>query len=52
MLQRVVHDDISYTWRSILEGVNFLKEGTIWRIGDSELVKIWTGPWIPHSNTR
>jgi hypothetical protein len=43
---------ISYTWRSILKGVQLLKEGIIWRIGDGALVNIWNDPWIPRNNTR
>ena len=44
-------DGISYTW-SILKGVELLKEGIIWRIGNGESVNIWTDPWIPHGSTR
>lgn len=43
---------ISYTWRSILKGVQLLKEGIIWRIGDGKSVNIWTDPWIPRNDTR
>jgi hypothetical protein len=35
-----------------LKGVDLLKEGIIWRIGNGESVNIWTDPWIPHGNTR
>ena len=31
---------VPYTWRSILEGAELLKEGLIWRIGNGEKVKI------------
>jgi hypothetical protein len=43
---------ISYTWRSILKGVELLKEGLIWRIGNGEKVKIWEDPWLPKGSTR
>lgn len=43
---------ISYTWRSILKGVDLIKEGIIWRIGNGESVKIWEDPWIPHGSSR
>jgi hypothetical protein len=52
ILQCEVREGISYTWRSILKGVDLLKEGIIWRIGNGESVNIWTDPWIPHGNTR
>lgn len=38
---------ISYSWRSILQGVDLLKKGLIWRVGDRRHINIWTDPWIP-----
>ena len=35
---------ISYTWRSILKGVNLLKKGNN--------IDIWSDPWIPRGTTR
>jgi hypothetical protein len=35
-----------------LKGVDLIKEGIIWRIGNGESVNIWTDTWIPHGNTR
>jgi hypothetical protein len=43
---------ISYTCRSILKGIELLKEGLIWRIGDGTKVKIWEDPWIRRGDTR
>lgn len=43
---------ISYSWRSILRGVQALKEGIIWRVGDEESIRIWEDPWIPRGVTR
>jgi hypothetical protein len=45
-------DGISYTWHSILKGIEVLNEGVIWRAGNGESVNIWNDPWIPHGNTR
>jgi ribonuclease HI len=42
----------SYTWRSILRGVELLKEEIIWRIGNGESVRIWEDPWLPKGDTR
>ena len=36
---------ISYAWRSILRGVELLKEGIIWRIGNGKIVRIWEDPY-------
>ncbi|KAJ1256423.1 hypothetical protein BS78_K029100 [Paspalum vaginatum] len=43
---------ISYTWRSILKGLDLVKEGLIWRIGDGNNVNIWTDPCLPRGVTR
>ena len=32
-------------------GVDVLKEGIIWRIGNGENVKIWEDPWLPKGPT-
>jgi hypothetical protein len=47
LLEIRVKVGISYTWWSILKGIELLKEGLIWRIGDGTKVKIWEDPWIP-----
>jgi hypothetical protein len=43
---------MSYTWRSILSGIELLKKGMIWRIGDGENINIWHDPWLPNRNSR
>uniref|UniRef100_A0A0A9HGD2 Reverse transcriptase zinc-binding domain-containing protein n=1 Tax=Arundo donax TaxID=35708 RepID=A0A0A9HGD2_ARUDO len=43
---------MSYTWRSVLKGVELLKRGIIWRIGDGNSVNMWSNPWIPRGLTR
>jgi hypothetical protein len=42
----------SYTWQSILAGLNTFKRGYIWRVGNGEMINIWTDPWIPSSPSR
>jgi hypothetical protein len=37
---------MSYSWRSILKGVELLKEGVVWRIGDGTDVNIWSDQWL------
>lgn len=44
---------ISYSWRSLVRGVQAMKKGTIWReMGDGEQIRIWDDPWIPRGLTR
>jgi hypothetical protein len=43
---------ISYVWRSILKGIQVLKEDLIWRIRDGSSVRIWDDPWLPRGTTR
>lgn len=35
-----------------MRGVELLKEGLIWRIGNGKSVKIWVDPWLPKGLTR
>ena len=39
---------ISYTWRTIVRGLQALKKGLIWRVGDGSNINIWRDAWIPH----
>ncbi|KAM3255382.1 hypothetical protein ACQJBY_048596 [Aegilops geniculata] len=52
MLEATPCAGISYTWLSILKGIQLLKKGIIWRVGNGKTIKIWTDPWIPRGTTR
>ncbi|KAK1682721.1 hypothetical protein QYE76_043569 [Lolium multiflorum] len=43
---------MSYVWRSILKGMQLLKEGLIWRVGDGSQISIWSDPWLPMGPKR
>jgi hypothetical protein len=45
-------DGMSCTWRSVLKGIELLKKGIRWQIGDGRSVRIWNDPWIPRGTTR
>jgi hypothetical protein len=44
--------NMSYTWRSILKGVDVLKTGIVWRIGDGGKINLWDDPWLPREPSR
>ena len=43
---------MSYAWRNILKGVQLLKKGITWRVGDGRNINIWKDPWLPRGITR
>jgi hypothetical protein len=43
---------MSYVWRSILKGLEVVKQGVIWRVGDGANIRIWCDPWVPNGDTR
>ena len=52
ILKAEERNGMSYCWRSILKGVQVLKDGIIWRIGNGQTVNIWSDPWIPRDSSR
>ena len=40
----------SYTWRSMLVGLECFKQGYKWRVGDGTHINIWEDNWIPGSH--
>ena len=36
----------SSTWQAITYGLELLKKGLLWRIGDGQKVRIWCDPWL------
>ena len=52
ILQCTTREGISYSWRSILQGLQLLKQGLIWQIGNGNNTNIWADPWIPRGCIR
>lgn len=50
ILEAVAKNGCSYTWRSIVQGIEVLKEGVIWRVGNGQNVDIWSDPWLPRGS--
>jgi hypothetical protein len=49
-LDTVFKQDASPSWHGIEYGLELLKEGLIWRIGNGEDVNIWRDGWIPRDH--
>ncbi|EEC84864.1 hypothetical protein OsI_31997 [Oryza sativa Indica Group] len=39
-------------WRAIEYGLELIKKGCIWRVGNGQSVCIWRDPWIPRDHSR
>ena len=37
----------SYAWRSILKGHDVIQNGSLWRVGDGQQIRIWGDNWLP-----
>ena len=37
----------SYTWRSIFKGLEVVRKGSRWRVGNGRLIHIWEDKWLP-----
>ena len=42
----------SFTWKSIVAGIQTFQRGCIWRVGTGSHIDIWQDLWIPSSPTR
>jgi hypothetical protein len=47
LLDTAFIQNTSPSWQGIMHGLDLLKRGAIWRIGDGTQVRIWRDNWIP-----
>ena len=47
LLDTVFTGNASNTWCAIEYGIELLKKGTIWRVGNSRKIRNWRDNWIP-----
>ena len=53
LLRAKMRSGSSFTWQSMLAGLDCFKRGYIWRVGDGTQINIWRDNWIPGSrNTK
>ena len=41
----------SYTWKSILKGMEVIRRCAKWRVGNGETIKLWGDNWLPFLQT-
>ena len=41
----------SYAWRSIMQGLEVVRRGSQWRVGNGRLIHIWNDKWLPTPTT-
>uniref|UniRef100_A0A453MYJ1 Reverse transcriptase zinc-binding domain-containing protein n=1 Tax=Aegilops tauschii subsp. strangulata TaxID=200361 RepID=A0A453MYJ1_AEGTS len=41
----------SSVWKGILHGLDLLKRGVIWRVGNGADIRTWRDPWIPRPSS-
>jgi hypothetical protein len=42
----------SSTWHAIEHGLELLKQGVIWRVGNGASIRAWRDPWIPRDGNH
>nr|XP_040258536.1 uncharacterized protein LOC109764695 [Aegilops tauschii subsp. strangulata] len=48
----VFSGNASPTWQAIQYGLELLKKGLVWRVGDGRNIRIWRDRWIPREPSR
>ncbi|XBH85970.1 hypothetical protein VPH35_073750 [Triticum aestivum] len=51
LLDSVFSNNGSAVWKGISYGLDLLKKGVIWRVGDGALIRTWRDPWIPRATS-
>jgi len=41
----------SSSWHGVMHGLELLKQGIIWRVGNGSQILIWRDPWIPRERS-
>jgi hypothetical protein len=47
LVDTVFTGNASAVWRGIEHGLELIKKGMIWRVGNGKMIKVWWDPWIP-----
>jgi hypothetical protein len=49
LLDTVFAGNSSTTWQAIVHGLDLLKKGIIWRVGNGANIRVWRDRWIPRA---
>jgi hypothetical protein len=41
----------SPTWQGVQHGLELLKKGLVWRVGNGEQIRVWRDPWLPRPHS-
>jgi hypothetical protein len=47
LLDNVSAGEASQTWRAIEYGLELLKKGVVWSVGDGASIRMWRDNWLP-----
>jgi hypothetical protein len=47
LIDTVFAGNPSSTWTTISHGLDLLKKGVIWRVGNGRNIRVWRDSWIP-----
>ena len=47
LLDTVFSSNSSAVWKGIVHGLDLVKKGIIWRVGNGTMIKTWRDAWIP-----
>lgn len=47
LLDTVAAGEASQTWRATEHGLELLRKGVVWRVGDGSSIRIWRDNWLP-----
>ena len=50
LLDTVFPTSSSPVWKGIVHGLELVKKGIIWRVGDGTLIRTWRDAWIPRGH--
>jgi hypothetical protein len=49
LIDTVFRSEASAVWHGIEHGLELLKQGVVWRIGDGKDIRIWRDSWLPRN---